>query len=155
LGERNASWMGFLTRQTLENATSYAQAKSWLSNTPMLAPAYFILGGKQANDACVITRGRAGAVDTWQIGTGNSSWFLVETNYDHWLPPPFFDDRRTPAIDCLHSMTQQNVAFAGIFNVLSSTAVLNKLTTYTALMQVDSGLLETHLQYCPDPCYPW
>ena len=22
-------------------------------------------------------------------------------------------------------------------------------------MQVDSGSLETYLQYCPDPCAPW
>ena len=32
---------------------------------------------------------------------------------------------------------------------------LLQLTTYTTLMQVDSGHLETYLQYCPDPCAPW
>lgn len=27
-------------------------------------------------------------------------------------------------------------------------------TTYTTLMQVDSGSMETYIQYCPDPCAP-
>lgn len=26
----------------------------------------------------------------------NGSWFILETNYDHWKPPPKIDDRRTP-----------------------------------------------------------
>ena len=55
----------------------------------------------------MITRSRAGAVDVWDIGTANSTWFLVETNYDHWLPPLFLDDRRTPAIKCMNEMTQK------------------------------------------------
>jgi acid ceramidase len=89
LGDRTGSWMSFLTRRTLEDATSYKQAKEWLSTTPMLAPAYFIVGGNQSGEACVITRSRAGAVDVWDIGTGNSSWYILETNYDHWLKPFF------------------------------------------------------------------
>jgi len=155
LGDHSASWMGFLTRQTMEQATSYKQARDMLANTPMLAPGYFILGGNASAEACVITRSRAGPVDIWDIGTRNSTWYLVETNYDHWLPPFVLDDRRTPANKCMREMTQQNTGFAGLFDVLSSKPVLNKLTTYTALMQVSTGSLETYLQDCPDPCFPW
>lgn len=42
--------MGFLTRDVMENATSYAQAKAKLENTVMLAPAYFILGGNKSGE---------------------------------------------------------------------------------------------------------
>lgn len=32
----------------------------------MLAPAYFILGGNQSGEACVITRSREKTVDLWE-----------------------------------------------------------------------------------------
>ena len=41
----NASFMGFLTRETMEKAETYKQAQTMLANTPMRVPAYFILGG--------------------------------------------------------------------------------------------------------------
>jgi acid ceramidase len=103
----------------------------------------------------VITLSRAGTVDVWDIGTRNSSWYLVETNYDHWKSAFILDDRRDPARKCLDQRGQQNVGFAEIYDVLSSRPVLNKLTTYTALMNVETGHLETYLQVCPDPCFPW
>jgi len=52
IGDRSGSWMSFLTRRTLEHATSYEQAKHLLTNTTMLAPAYFILGGTKSREVC-------------------------------------------------------------------------------------------------------
>jgi len=153
LGDRTGHWMGFLTRNVMENATSYAQARDMLANSPMLAPAYFILGSNQS-EACVITRSREKAVDIWPMDNTNSTWYLVETNYDHWEAPFFLDDRRTPAINCLKKQSQNNFGFAGLYNVLDSKPNRNKLTTYTALMQV-KGKVETYLQSCPDPCWPF
>ena len=155
MGMRNEQWMGFLTRNTMQYATSYSEAKSKLSDTPMLAPAYFILGGNKSGEGCIITRSGSKAVDIWDLGTKNSSWYLVETNYDHWEPPMFIDDRRTPAKKCLENKGQKNVGFPGMFDVLSSRPVLNKLTTYTALMEVSKGTLETYIQNCQDPCWAW
>lgn len=40
------------------DSCSYAEAKKLLSDTKLLAPAYFILGGNQSGEACVITRAR-------------------------------------------------------------------------------------------------
>jgi hypothetical protein len=54
-GDRSSMWMSFLTRSTLENAKSYAEAKNALSNTPMLAPAYFILGGNSSGEVRKVT----------------------------------------------------------------------------------------------------
>jgi len=53
-GDRSGMWMSFLTRQTLEDATSYEQAKHLLTNTTMLAPAYFILGGTKSHEVLQI-----------------------------------------------------------------------------------------------------
>jgi len=50
MGDRSGTWMSFLTRQTLEDATSYQQAKQLLTNTTLLAPAYFILGGTKSHE---------------------------------------------------------------------------------------------------------
>ncbi|KAL3880383.1 hypothetical protein ACJMK2_032627 [Sinanodonta woodiana] len=157
LGKRTGQWMGFLTRNTMESVNSFDEAIKVLANTEMLAPAYYIVGGNKSGEGCVITRNReVEGTDLWQMrSVGAGQWYILETNYDHWNKPLFLDDRRTPANRCMQNLTQQNVGISGIFDVLSSKPVLNKLTTYTALMQVNSGHLETWLQYCPDPCFPW
>ena len=66
------------------------------------------------------------------------------------------------------------MSFEGLFNVLSSKPVLNKviyskflksndlliylilkLTVYSALMELKTGRLETYIQFCPTPCDPF
>ena len=80
----------------------------------------------------IITRGRKDA-DVWYMGKGSvsqkSTWYLVETNYDHWQPPPFYDERRLAAIKCLDGDIgdERNSSLPAIFNVLSSKPVLNKV----------------------------
>ncbi|XP_013386217.1 acid ceramidase [Lingula anatina] len=155
LGDHNGKWMSFLTRDVLMYSTSYQQAKETLSKDELLAPGYYILGGNSSGQGCVITRSREKSLDIWELNPGKGVWYLLETNYDHWKAPLFVDDRRTPGMRCMNQTTQQNVGFAGIFNVLSTKPVLNKLTTYTALMQVNAGKLETYKQHCDDPCWPW
>jgi len=155
LGMSKGKWMGFLTRDVMDNATSYTQAKSMLSDTEMLAPAYFILGGVESGEACIITRSREKTVDTLEMDKSKGDWYLLETNYDHWKAPLFIDDRRTPGMRCMNETTQKGIGFKGLFNVLSTRPSLNKLTTYTALMQVQDGSLDTFLQTCEDPCWPW
>ncbi|XP_063776884.1 acid ceramidase [Pseudophryne corroboree] len=155
IGIRHGAWMSFLTRSVLENATSYEEAKNLLSKTEMLAPAYFILGGNKTGEACVITRARKSCVDTWELGTQKGEWYVLETNYDHWKPPLPIDNRRAPAMKCMNRIGQKNISFATIYDVLSTKPVLNKLTTYTTMMSVSEGKLETYLRDCPDPCVPW
>ncbi|XP_035682893.1 acid ceramidase-like [Branchiostoma floridae] len=155
LGQRDGSWMGFLTREVLENATSFTEAETMLANRTMLAPAYFILGGTKSGEGAIITRSRERALDIKRLDPANGRWFLLQTNYDNWENPPFIDDRRTPGDNCMANMTTANTDLPHIFDVLSSKPVLNKLTTYTALMQVDEGHIESYIQECPDPCIPW
>lgn len=155
LGINKARWMGFLTRDVFENANSFEEAKDSLSKNSLIAPVYFILGGTKAGEGCVITRSRKKALDTMCIDTAKGGWYVLETNYDHWKAPLFIDDRRTPAHACMKNTTQNGIGFKGLFNVLSTKPVLNKLTVYTVLMQVDDGTMTTYRRLCKDPCWPW
>ncbi|XP_048401079.2 acid ceramidase [Stegostoma tigrinum] len=155
LGKRHGIWMGFLTRSVLENATSYAQAKDKLANTEMLAPAYYILGGNQSGEGCVITRSRTATLDIWELDIKHGTWYVLETNYDHWKDPLFLDNRRIPAMKCMNQTTQANISIETIYDVLTTKPVLNKLTTYTTLMEISEGTFESYLRDCPNPCMPW
>uniref|UniRef100_A0A3B4GF00 Acid ceramidase n=1 Tax=Pundamilia nyererei TaxID=303518 RepID=A0A3B4GF00_9CICH len=155
LGQRDGMWMSFLTRSVLENATSYEEAKSRLAQTKLLAPAYFILGGNGTGQGCIITRSRLLSIDILEIDLKLGRWYVLETNYDHWKDPFFLDDRRTPGMKCMNQTTQANISVKTIYDVLSTKPVLNKLTTYTTLMQVSEGKLESYIRDCPNPCMPW
>ncbi|KAM4707613.1 acid ceramidase [Discoglossus pictus] len=155
LGERHGAWMSFLTRSVLENATSYEEAKTLLSKTKMLAPAYFILGGNKSGEGCVITRSRLSLLDIWELDINHGRWYVLETNYDHWKAPLFLDNRRDPGMKCMNKTTTEKLSFATIYDVLSTKPVLNKLTTYTTLMSVTDSKYEAYLRDCPDPCMPW
>lgn len=30
------------------------------------------------------------------------NWYILQTNYDNWKNPPFYDDRRTPGMKCMN-----------------------------------------------------
>lgn len=155
LGQRDGMWMSFLTRSVLENATSYENARYLLAQTKLLAPAYFILGGNKSGQGCIITRSRELSIDLFEINLKLGRWYVLETNYDHWEDPFVLDDRRTPAMTCMNKTTQNNISIKTLYDVLSTKPVLNKLTTYTTLMQVSEGTLESYIRDCPNPCMPW
>lgn len=155
LGKKDAQWIGFIIRSVLENSTSYEETKNILTKTKILAPAYFILGGNQSGEGCVITRDRTQSLDVYELDPKQGRWYVVQTNYDRWKNPFFLDDRRTPAKMCLNQTTQENISFSTMYDVLSTKPVLNKLTVYTVLIDVTKGQFETYLRDCPDPCIGW
>jgi acid ceramidase len=153
---RNQAWTTLVARDVFEtNGMDFEKAVQVLAGTPLLAPCYYIMAGPKPNQGAVITRDRKGAADVWRMGVNNTYWFLVETNYDHWKAPLFIDDRVTPANKCMNQTGQQGFSFSAMFNVLSTKPVLNKLTVYTALMELKTGRVETYVQTCPDPCWPF
>uniref|UniRef100_A0A8C9QE04 Acid ceramidase n=1 Tax=Spermophilus dauricus TaxID=99837 RepID=A0A8C9QE04_SPEDA len=151
LGKKDAMWIGFITRSVLENSTSYEEAKNILTKTKLLAPAYFILGGNQSGEGCVITRERKDSLDVYELDPKNGRWYVVQTNYDRWKSPFFLDDRRTPTKMCLNRTTQENLSFSTLYDVLST----KPLTVFTTLIDVTKGHYETYLRDCPDPCIGW
>ncbi|XP_054261164.1 acid ceramidase-like [Macrosteles quadrilineatus] len=156
LGIRDSSWLGLLTRRVMESASTYKEAQQMLTHTPLVAPVYFILAGT-SQQGSIITRGRRDA-DVWPLGSRhkqqNGSWFLVQTNYDHWKGTPFFDHRRQHAVQCMDEIGQQK-PLETLYRVLSTRPILNKETTLTAVMDVKEGLLEVWERDCKDPCWPF
>ena len=73
---RNAKWMGFLTRDVMESANSYSEAKDMLSTQELLAPAYYILGGNSTGEGVIITRGLNG-VEDYQVNNIALSHFCL------------------------------------------------------------------------------
>lgn len=154
--DRKQAWTTLLPRDVFENTPDldFESAVKIFSTTPLLAPCYYILAGAKPNQGAVVTRDRKTAADIWRMDN-DKSWFLAQTNYDHWEKPLFIDDRVTPANTCMNEMGRGNASFKGIFNVLSTRPVLNKLTVYAALIEVKTGKMETYIQYCPTPCWPF
>ena len=139
-----------LIRDTLADPEmDFKMAVETLKSVPVIAPCYFIVGGLGASEGAVITRGRSAADDVWWLGS-NNSWFLVETNYDHWVPPPKDDDRRDPAIKGMREMGQKDLSGSSLFSVLSTSPVLNAGTTHTVIMSASiPGLYSTWVRH-PD-----
>ncbi|GAU94255.1 hypothetical protein RvY_06066 [Ramazzottius varieornatus] len=155
LGTRTGNWMGFLTRKVFETVDTFEDAKNILSTKELIGPIYFILGGTKSGEGVTITRSLDRTLDYNNLNVTNGTWFVLETNYDRWKAPLFIDDRRTPATKCMNVIGQGNATFAGLFDVLNTKPVLNKLTAYTTLMHVKSGTMDTYIRYCADPCWPW
>ncbi|XP_070581991.1 N-acylethanolamine-hydrolyzing acid amidase-like [Ptychodera flava] len=129
-----SSFVGWLLRDTLTHQKYFHDAVETLAYTEIIAPVYYIVGGVGPGEGAVITRNRKTAVDVWYIDIDQGRWYLVETNYDHWNPPPSHDDRRTPAIKAMNAIGQEKINDKQIFIVLSTPPVLNSGTAYTNVM---------------------
>ena len=112
----------------------FESAINSLANSRVIAPSYIIVGGAKPGEGVVITRDRTASKDLWRMDPENDRWYLVETNYDHWQPPPTGDDRRDPAIKAMDGTTRARLNATSLFSVLSTPPVLNDGTTYTAVM---------------------
>ncbi len=128
----------FLIRDTLADADmTFNDALRVLADKPLIAPCYIIIGGIGSKQGAVITRDRIAAVDLWLLDAYNGHWFLVETNYDHWVSPPARDNRRDPAIKGMNALTRSGLSWGGLYDVLSTPPVLNNGTMYTVVMSAD------------------
>jgi len=156
LGMRTGYPMAVVTRKLFEEADSYEEARKYLESAPLLSPVYFILSGASGDDACVLTRTADRSLAPTSLAEAastNRSWIL-QTNYDHWTEAPDWDDRRTPANNCMREKSSGNstISLEKLFDVLSTKPILNLGTTFTSLMDVRSGKLETFARTCRYPC---
>merc|ERR1712154_213639 len=107
-------WLSLTTRLAVEDYTTYADAVSFLSKQSFIGPCYVIVGGVARDEGSVLSIGPNGTLfDEWTIAKGlpsnNSAqapFYVLETNYDHWEQPPWFDDRRYPAEMCMDEVGQ-------------------------------------------------
>eukprot|EP00483_Globobulimina_turgida_P007824 UN07839 len=125
------------TRYVMENENSYSDAIKYLQSVSMVCPAYIILGGSNAGEGAVLTYGPNMTVfDEWGYPNGvtlpqnNSAqppFYVLETNYDHWLEPPFYDDRRYPAEKCMDGIGAKGMDIPSLYNVLNGIPNRNRL----------------------------
>jgi hypothetical protein len=130
-------------RQVVQDATSFEDAVDRFSkNVSLAADSYFVLGGTKAGEGAVVTRSRGTKdVDVWRLGDdANATWFVLETNYDHWKPAGAHDDRRTVGREHMEQVGPAAFHTDQMWGVLSDTrhnstlgqrAVYNSDTVYT------------------------
>ncbi|KAA0716304.1 N-acylethanolamine-hydrolyzing acid amidase [Triplophysa tibetana] len=136
--------VSWLVRRTLEEALDFQDAVIGLAKVPIIADVYYIVGGVRPGEGVVITRDRSRSADIWPLDSLHGNWYRVETNYDHWLPPPERDHRRDVAMKALNATGQDHISLNTLFQVLSVTPVrnrskpeydlLSRITVYTTVM---------------------
>ncbi|XP_054640530.1 N-acylethanolamine-hydrolyzing acid amidase-like isoform X1 [Dunckerocampus dactyliophorus] len=131
LGRSPVSW---LMRETLEEAENFQDAVMRLAKVPIITGVYYIVGGARAGEGVVITRDRASPADIWPLDPLNGQWFRVETNFDHWRPPPATDHRREAANKAMNATGQGFINMHTLYQVLSLNPVCNEITVYTTTM---------------------
>lgn len=153
-----AQFFGMFLRDLFQKPEiDYYQSLSLMNSTELISPIYFITSGAQPTQGAVITREKDLSLNVWTLSEqlNSGSFYVVETNYDHWKPEPWFDQRRKYAKKCLNETGSTKIDFGTLFNVLDTKPVRNQLTTYTVLMNVATGDYEVYYQYCESPCAPW
>lgn len=132
----------FALRRAMETYESWKEAVHYLSTVPIVAPTYYIVAGLTGNEGVVITRDRWTTANFWYLNS--TSWFLVETNYDHWKPQPSDDDRADPAIRMMKNLGQSGLDVPSFFNLFDTYPVLQQnLTVYTTIMSPATGFYDT------------
>merc|ERR1712000_55029 len=151
----NAHFVAFLVRDVVMRAQNYSQAVDMLSHKELMADVYYTVSGIHAGEGIVITRNRTAPDNVWPLGSmasGPGSWFVLETNYDHWKPAPVFDDRRDAGYDNMAKMGQANLSLEGLMNVLSTRPTLNLLSTYSLLAVNSNSTYQSIRRSCSYPC---
>ena len=162
----------------METNETYADALDSLAAYKPMGPGYIILGGG-AGGGAVITKKLIEKSDVALLddALANGSYYVVQTpaaapwprrasgslparrNYDRDGPPPAFDDRRYPIVDCLdnHASGAPSVSRGMLFEIMSANPTRNALTTFTMLMSPSNGTFEVYKQKCdPGPhCSPF
>jgi len=149
--EKNASLVSFLARDVLQYQDNYYSAKYNLANVKLIADVYYILAGVSAGQGVVISRNRENASDIWELDPP-TRWFEVETNYDHWEEPPWYDNRIDPANEAMNAIGQKNITLEAMFGVLSKKPIFNLMTTYSILTCAATGTYKAYARYCAFPC---
>jgi len=149
--ERNASLVSFMNRDIFQYQPDFKSALYNLANDLLVTHVYLIIAGTKAGEGVVLSRNPVNASDIWTLDYPNR-WYLVQTNYDHWVQPPWYDDRLHPANNGMDNMSVRNMTLDGMLQVLSTKPVLNLQTTYSILSCPADGIYKSYGRYCKYPC---
>ena len=77
-----------------------------------------------------------------------TSWYRLETNYDHWNPVPKADDRRHPGMKNMDTMGQTGIGASGnglYINVMTKWPTFNHHTDYTGIFSAVEGIYTSNI----------
>lgn len=119
----------------------FAQILNFTETVAVAGPMYGIMAGPGKLEGAIVTRDPIATLPTLLLSnqTGADKWFLVNTNYDHWLPDPKDDDRRTVAENTLRKLGQGGANLNGILGVMLTPPVLNEDTVVTGVFRPATG----------------
>eukprot|EP01029_Cantina_marsupialis_P024453 TRINITY_DN6293_c0_g1_i1.p1 TRINITY_DN6293_c0_g1~~TRINITY_DN6293_c0_g1_i1.p1 ORF type:complete len:294 (-),score=60.36 TRINITY_DN6293_c0_g1_i1:268-1149(-) len=156
-----------LIRKVLDEAESFDEAVDMLSNIPITAPVYFTVAGAESHQGCLLSRNRYGLDDImclqpvdvdqkptepypeW-LPTVWGDWYIMVTNYDHWLRPPTIDSRRYYAMHRMDSevnLLRHDINPDVLWRPLKTWPIQKKNTCYTSLMNPSKNYMETIIVY--------
>jgi len=150
--ERNASLVSLLSREVFQYENDFNAALENLANGTLIADVYYIMAGTKPGEGVVISRNRENAADIWMLDASKGRWYEVQTNYDHWEQPPWFDNRVDPANNAMDAMGRSAATLDNMFKVLTVKPVLNIQTTYSILANPSNNTFYAYSRYCPYPC---
>jgi beta subunit of N-acylethanolamine-hydrolyzing acid amidase/Linear amide C-N hydrolases, choloylglycine hydrolase family len=129
----------FAIRHALETYESYEDALEYLKTVPIISGEYFCIAG--ITSGAVITRSRNYVTDLIELD--ETRWFIVQTNYDHWLPQPAHDDRYSPATENIVKKGQESIDEKALLELLSTPPSFNFQTLYTTVLNPGTGYWDT------------
>lgn len=163
-------------------AANFSQIVDHLSSVPLAAPFYIIVAGSGGDgDGVVIARsndGVAGPILRLSDAEASGSFFIAQTNYDHWQPDSADDPRRTVSatqgsqrmLD-KHGVNFKRAFFTqaleqylnamgssvgttelGLFGAVSTFPAHNPDTAYTAVLRPDTGSLTAFVRTVRSSC---
>ena len=131
-------------------SSDFEKVVDTIANTQFIGPFYAIVGGVSGDEGAIITHNRTTGIDVWRLNSTENRWFILQTNYDHWLPPPKSDNRRDPANKMMNDTGLSDVSSDSTFKILSTPPVLNDGTIFTVLMSAADPTLYTGWIRNPD-----
>jgi len=158
--DRNGTFASFLVRDALTNNASFADAVNVLNRTKILGPGYIAVAGTQAGEGTIMSRSAWQSIRPWNLADelAKGKNYMVQTNWDHWLPDPFFDRRRVPCDKCMDGLDlkESSLDFEHLYKVMSAKPTRNKMTCHTSLFSANEGKIESYQQYCKEKgCRPF
>jgi N-acylethanolamine-hydrolysing acid amidase len=131
----------FLFRTIFERAMSYEESITFINTTQFATNFYCISAGTERRGA-IYTISYNSSDNVVVLLSDNSTLpYMVQTNYDRWLPDPMSDPRRTVAEQHLALIGPARAGTElGVWMVAGVYPVHNENTMYTALMSVDTDL---------------
>mmetsp|Transcript_11189 Transcript_11189/g.18808 ORF Transcript_11189/g.18808 Transcript_11189/m.18808 type:complete len:398 (-) Transcript_11189:166-1359(-) len=142
-GVRENSW---IVRDVLTDCPDFTCAHKHLSTDATISYGYFILAGVYGDEGVVISRDRFGTAHEDWLNAENGTWYLVQTNNDHWDTGCF--NRCAAARDHMNEIGQHGISNVTLKQrVLNIFPNLNRDTIYNTQFQAGIGYMNTTPQF--------